>query len=161
MLPPLPDKLSSLNGITLKCLIRGILKDLRLSWRSVKPFGGLLTSPTRVSLQHHKDGRETGATSLEKLFITAMNIVILTQKHTSRWIQRTPTKGNACQRAYSPVTTIKLSSCSSTARPQEKFQDQWRVRREEEETFDFTSANQSTPCRREELMTPIAKIQPL
>ena len=37
MLPPLPDTLSCLNGITMKYLIWGILKDLNLSWMSEKP----------------------------------------------------------------------------------------------------------------------------
>jgi len=34
---PLPDILQSLNGITMKALIRGLMKDLKLSWSSDKP----------------------------------------------------------------------------------------------------------------------------
>ena len=37
MLAPLPGKLSILNGLTMKALIRGIMKDLKLSWTSNKP----------------------------------------------------------------------------------------------------------------------------
>jgi len=37
LLPPLPDSLYSLNGLTMKALIRGIMKDLKLSWSSDKP----------------------------------------------------------------------------------------------------------------------------
>ena len=37
LLLPLPDSLQSLNGITMKALIRGIMKDLKFSWDSEKP----------------------------------------------------------------------------------------------------------------------------
>ena len=37
MLPPLPAQLSMLNGLTMKSLIRGVMKDLKLTWRSDKP----------------------------------------------------------------------------------------------------------------------------
>ena len=37
LLPPLPDTLQFLNGITMKALIRGIMKDLKLNWDSEKP----------------------------------------------------------------------------------------------------------------------------
>ena len=36
LLPPLPDTLQFLNGITMKALIRGIMKDLKLNWDSEK-----------------------------------------------------------------------------------------------------------------------------
>lgn len=37
ILPPLPDSLYSMNGLTMKALIRGIMKDLKLSWSADKP----------------------------------------------------------------------------------------------------------------------------
>ena len=37
ILPPLQDKLPYLNGLTMKSMIRGILKDIGLTWSSPKP----------------------------------------------------------------------------------------------------------------------------
>lgn len=37
LLAPLPDKLCYLNGLTIKALIGGILKDLGITWSSPKP----------------------------------------------------------------------------------------------------------------------------
>ena len=37
LLPPLPESLYSLNGIKMKALIQGIMKDLKLSWNSDIP----------------------------------------------------------------------------------------------------------------------------
>ena len=37
MLAPLPANLSMLNGLTMKCLIRGILKDFGITFKSRKP----------------------------------------------------------------------------------------------------------------------------
>ena len=37
ILPPLPDSLYSMNGLTMKALIRGIMKDLKPSWSGNKP----------------------------------------------------------------------------------------------------------------------------
>ena len=37
MLPPLPAQPSMLNGLTMKSLIPGIMKDLKLTWKSDKP----------------------------------------------------------------------------------------------------------------------------
>lgn len=45
MLAPLPAKLSMLNGLTMKILIRGLMKDLKLTWKSEKPLWWLATIP--------------------------------------------------------------------------------------------------------------------
>ena len=37
ILPPLPNSLYSMNGLTMKALIRGIMKDLKPSWSGNKP----------------------------------------------------------------------------------------------------------------------------
>ena len=37
LLPPLPAQLSMLNGLTMKNFIRGLMKDLQLTWASQKP----------------------------------------------------------------------------------------------------------------------------
>ena len=37
LLAPLPDKLCYLNGLTMKSIIRGILKDTGITWSSPKP----------------------------------------------------------------------------------------------------------------------------
>ena len=37
MLAPLPGQLSILNGLTMKCLLRGILNDFKLTFKSRKP----------------------------------------------------------------------------------------------------------------------------
>ena len=38
LLAPLPDRLSYLNGLTMKAMIRGMLKDLGVAWSSDKPI---------------------------------------------------------------------------------------------------------------------------
>ena len=45
MLAPLPAKLSMLNGLTMKVLIRGLMKDLKLTWKSEKPLWWPATIP--------------------------------------------------------------------------------------------------------------------
>ena len=53
MLPLLPAELSMLNGLTMKSLIRGVMKDLKLTWKSNKPvwwpshipFGNVTSAP--------------------------------------------------------------------------------------------------------------------
>ena len=37
MLAPLPGQLSILNGLTMKCVLRGILNDFKLTFKSRKP----------------------------------------------------------------------------------------------------------------------------
>lgn len=38
ILSPLPAKASIFNGVTMKSLIRSIMKDLKLTWKSEKPI---------------------------------------------------------------------------------------------------------------------------
>ena len=49
MLPPLPAELSMLNGLTMKSLIRGMMKDLKLNkpiwWPSHIPFRNVTSVP--------------------------------------------------------------------------------------------------------------------
>ena len=47
MLAPLPGELSILNGLTMKCIIRGLMKDMKLTWKSTKP----LWWPTNIPFQ--------------------------------------------------------------------------------------------------------------
>jgi hypothetical protein len=49
MLAPLPAKLSMLNGLTMKVLIRGLMKDLKLTWKSEKPLWWPATIPFQTS----------------------------------------------------------------------------------------------------------------
>ena len=61
MLPPLPAQLSMLNGLTMKSLIRGVMKDLKLTWRSDKltwwpsqiPFGNVTSAPEDYKGKSH------------------------------------------------------------------------------------------------------------
>ena len=48
MLAPLPAKLSMLNGLTMKVLIRGLMKDLKLTWKSEKPLWWPATIPFKT-----------------------------------------------------------------------------------------------------------------
>ena len=48
LLPPLPAQLSMLNGITMKNFIRGLMKDLKLTWASQKPVWW----PTEIPYQN-------------------------------------------------------------------------------------------------------------
>ena len=48
MLAPLPAKLSMLNGLTMKILIRGLMKVLKLTWKSEK----LLWWPATIPFQN-------------------------------------------------------------------------------------------------------------
>ena len=47
MLAPLPGELSILNGLTMKCIIRGLMKDMKLTWKSKKPVWW----PTNIPFQ--------------------------------------------------------------------------------------------------------------
>ena len=61
ILAPLPAKLSILNGLTMKCFIRGMMKDLKLSWKSKKPvwwpsniqFKSVTTAPSEFEGNHN------------------------------------------------------------------------------------------------------------
>ena len=48
LLPPLPAQLSMLNGLTMKNFIRGLMKDLKLTWASQKPMWW----PTEIPYQN-------------------------------------------------------------------------------------------------------------
>ena len=52
LLPPRPAQLSMLNGITMKNFIRGLMKDLKLTWASQKPEWW----PTEIPYQNINSG---------------------------------------------------------------------------------------------------------
>ena len=61
-LAPLPGKLSIFNGLTMKLLIRGMLKDLGLTWKLKKPvwwpsdipFQNVTSAPSEFEGKHNQ-----------------------------------------------------------------------------------------------------------
>ncbi len=54
IIPPLPGPLHELNGVTLKSIIVGVVKDLGLSWSSAKPHRW----PNELPFQHPRTAPE-------------------------------------------------------------------------------------------------------